>query len=89
MARDVTDEVRFGHSSAAEPRSSGASRWQLTLTTVLIMAFGVYLPFSPLARPLGFVALPVLYWPILVATLLSYVGLTQLIKMWLIRKAWV
>jgi len=32
MARDVTDEVRFGHSSAAEPRSSGASRWQLTLT---------------------------------------------------------
>jgi len=33
--------------------------------------------------------LPALYWPILLATLLSYVGLTQLIKMWLIRKAWV
>jgi len=37
------------------------------------MAFGAYLPFSPLAAPLGFVALPVFYWPILLATLLSYV----------------
>jgi Mg2+-importing ATPase len=75
-----TNLIPFIHSRAS---------WQLTLTTVLIMAFGAYLPFSPLAAPLGFVALPVLYWPILVATLLSYVGLTQLIKMWLIRKAWV
>src|SRR3989441_1837694 len=71
------------------PFIQSRASWQLTLTTVLIMAFGAYLPFSPLAGPLGFVALPVLYWPILLATLLSYVGLTQLIKMWLIRKAWV
>ena len=55
----------------------------------LIMAFGAYLPYSPLASALGFVALPVLYWPILLATLVCYVGLTQLIKMWLIRKSWV
>src|SRR6266436_180243 len=70
------------------PFIQSRASWQLTLTTVLIMAFGAYLPFSPLAAPLGFVALPVFYWPILLATLLSYVGLTQLIKMWLIRKAW-
>src|SRR5947199_2947646 len=62
------------------PFLQSRASWQLTLTTVLIMAFGAYLPFSPLAGPLGFVALPVLYWPILLATLLSYVGLTQLIK---------
>src|SRR5882724_5332400 len=71
------------------PFIQSRASWQLTLNTVLIMAFGAYLPFSPLAGPLGFVALPVLYWPILLATLLSYVGLTQLIKMWLIRKSWV
>ena len=34
------------------------------------------------------IALPPLYWPILLATLASYVVLTQAVKMWLIRKAW-
>src|SRR5207247_3572595 len=58
------------------PFIQSRASWQLTITTVVIMAFGAYLPFSPLAGPLGFVALPVLYWPILLATLLSYVGLT-------------
>ena len=52
------------------PFIQSRASWQLTLTTVLIMAFGAYLPFSPLAGPLGFVALPVLYWPILLATLM-------------------
>src|SRR5438477_5116731 len=71
------------------PFIQSRASWQLTLTTVLIMAFGAYLPFSPLAPALGFVALPALYWPILLATLLCYVGLTQVIKTWLIKKAWV
>ena len=53
------------------------------------MAFGAWLPFSPLASALGFVPLPPLFWLLLLVTLLCYVGLTQLIKMWLIRKAWV
>jgi Mg2+-importing ATPase len=61
----------------------------LTMTTILIMAVGAYLPFSPLAPALGFVALPGLFWPILLVTLLCYVTLTQLIKTWLIRKSWV
>jgi hypothetical protein len=29
-----------------------------------------------------------LFWPILFLTLLCYVVLTQLVKMWLIRKNW-
>ena len=29
------------------------------------------------------------YWPFLLLTLLCYVGLTQVIKTWLIRKSWV
>ena len=53
------------------------------------MAFGAYLPYSPLATKLGFVPLPPVYWALLLATLVCYVGLTQVIKMWLIRKAWV
>jgi P-type Mg2+ transporter len=35
------------------------------------------------------VALPTLYWPILAATLLSYVLLTQLVKVVLLRRQWI
>jgi Mg2+-importing ATPase len=59
------------------------------MTTILIMGIGAYLPFSPLAKPLGFVPLPWQFWPILLATLLCYVGLTQLIKAWMVRKNWI
>jgi Mg2+-importing ATPase len=71
------------------PFVQSRASWQLTMTTLLIMAFGAWLPFSPLAPALGFVPLPPLYWLLLLVTLLCYVGLTQLIKMWLVRKAWV
>jgi Mg2+-importing ATPase len=60
----------------------------LTMTTILIMAIGAWLPFSPLGPMLGFVPLSGLYWPILLLTLMCYVVLTQLVKMWLIRKNW-
>jgi len=71
------------------PFVQSRASWQLTMTTLLIMAIGAYLPYSPLAPTLGFVPLPPLYWGLLLLTLVCYVGLTQLIKMWLIRKAWV
>ena len=38
------------------------------------------------SEPLGFSALPPLYWPLLTLTLLCYVLLTQSVKTWLIRK---
>jgi Mg2+-importing ATPase len=68
------------------PFIQSRASWQLTLTTVIIMAFGAYIPYSPLATSLGFVPLPALYWPLLLLTLLCYVGLTQVIKTWLVRK---
>jgi Mg2+-importing ATPase len=71
------------------PFIQSRASWPLTMTTILIMGIGAYLPFSPLAKPLGFVPLPWQFWPILLATLLCYVGLTQVIKTWLVRKAWV
>jgi Mg2+-importing ATPase len=52
------------------------------------MAFGLYLPFSPLASALGFVALPPLYWLFLLMTLACYMVLTQVVKGWLLKKAW-
>jgi hypothetical protein len=54
----------------------------LTATTLSIMAFGMWLPYSPMASALGFTHLPRAYWPILMLTLLGYVGLTQIVKVW-------
>jgi len=71
------------------PFVQSRASWQLTMTTLLIMGIGAYLPYSPLASALGFVPLPPLYWLLLLLTLLCYVGLTQFVKTWLIRKAWV
>jgi Mg2+-importing ATPase len=67
---------------------SRASR-ALTLTTLSIMALGIWLPYSPIASSLGFTHLPTMYWPILVITLFAYMGLTQLTKVWLLRMKWI
>ncbi len=71
------------------PFIQSRASWQLTMTTIAIMLVGAVLPFSPLAAPLGFVPLPWQFWPILAATLVCYVALTQLIKVWLVRRNWI
>jgi Mg2+-importing ATPase len=75
-----TNKIPFLQSRASRP---------LMLTTVCIMAFGAWLPYSPVAPALGFTPLPPLYWPILALTLLAYMALTQTIKVWLLRKKWI
>jgi Mg2+-importing ATPase len=60
--------------------------WPLIVTSILIMALGAWLPFSPLASALGMVALPGGYWPLLLLTLFCYVALTQVVKTWLINR---
>jgi len=50
---------------------------------------GIWLPFSPFAPALGFVKLPPLYWALLFGTLSLYVLLTQSVKMWLLKRAWI
>jgi Mg2+-importing ATPase len=75
-----TNRIPFLQSRASLP---------LTMTTLAIMAAAAWLPYSPLASSLGLAHLPGLYWPILMVTLLCYVGLTQLTKMWLLRKKWI
>jgi Mg2+-importing ATPase len=71
------------------PFFQSRASWSLTLTTIAIMAFGAWLPYSPLASSLGLVHLPGLYWPILLATLLAYSCLTQSVKVWLLWKKWI
>ena len=71
------------------PFIQSRASWQLTMTTILIMGIGAVLPFSPLAQPLGFVPLPWQFWPFLVGTLVCYVALTQIVKVWLLRKSWI
>ena len=70
------------------PFIHGRARRQLKFTTGVSMAVAAWLPHSPAGTALGFTELPPLYWPMLLATLLCYVVLTQIVKMWLIRKAW-
>ena len=74
-----TRKIPFIHARASVP---------LTITTVVIMAIAAWLPYSPMSLMLGLVPLPMLFWPILFLTLLCYVVLTQLVKMWLIHKKW-
>jgi Mg2+-importing ATPase len=71
------------------PFFQSRASWPLMLTSLAIMAFGAWLPYSPLASSLGLVHLPRLYWPILLATLFAYTGLTQLVKVWLLRMKWI
>jgi len=69
------------------PFLQSRASWALTATTAAIMAVGVWLPYSPLGSALGFTHLPRMYWPILMLTLFTYMGLTQIVKMWLLRSA--
>jgi Mg2+-importing ATPase len=55
-------------------------------TTVLVMAFGTWLPYSPLARWLGFVPLPGIYFLWIAGFLLTYSVLTHAVKMWFAHK---
>ena len=71
------------------PFIQSRASWQLTMTTLAIMGIGAILPFSPLAQYLGFVPLPWQFWPLLAGTLICYVGLTQIIKQWMVRKNWI
>jgi Mg2+-importing ATPase len=74
--------IRTGRVPFIESRAS----LPLTLTTLTICGFGLWLPFSPLAGPLGFTPPPPLYWPILATMLVCYLTLTHLAKRWLHRR---
>ena len=71
------------------PFLQSRSSWPVMVMSLAIMAVGIAIPFSPLGRYLGFSTLPGLYWPLMAATLLCYVVLTQAVKVWLLRRRWI
>jgi Mg2+-importing ATPase len=76
-----TERIPFIQSRAALP---------VLLLTSLIMAVGLYLPYSTLGAAVSLVHPPAPFFPWLVATLLAYGALTQMVKTWYIRRfhAW-
>jgi Mg2+-importing ATPase len=71
------------------PFLQSRASWPLIVTTAVVMMIGMWLPISPIAKSLGFATLPSLYWPLLALTLVCYILLTQGVKVWLLRKAWI
>ena len=65
-----------------ESRASAA----LIATSIIISLVGIALPFTWAGAALGMVPLPRLYWPLVVATLLSYAVLTHVVKRWFVRR---
>lgn len=62
------------------PFIQSRAAWPLMLMTLVVMVVGIALPFSPLAGYLQLQALPLSYFPWLVAILVGYMTLTQLVK---------
>ncbi len=58
----------------------------LTITVLAIVAFGMLLPFTPLATALGFTPLPGLYFLFLTAMIVTYLLLVEVVKRWLMRR---
>ncbi len=72
-----TQKIPFIQSTAAPP---------VLILTAVIIAIGIFIPFSPLGASVGLQPLPLAYFPWLVATLIAYCALTQFIKTIYIRK---
>lgn len=68
------------------PFIQSCASWQVTGLTLLIMAIGILIPFSPFGHSIGLEPLPLSYFPWLVGILLCYCMLTQFIKNWYIHK---
>jgi Mg2+-importing ATPase len=73
-----TNKIPFIQSLASKP---------LLISSVAVVATGALMTVvRPIARTLGFVTLPPLYWLLLLGMLLTYVILTQIVKTWFIHR---
>ncbi|MFN7678217.1 MAG: magnesium-translocating P-type ATPase [Cyanobacteriota bacterium] len=58
----------------------------MALITLVVMAIGITIPFSPIGPGLGFVPLPAAYFGWLALILLAYACLTQRVKTWFVGR---
>ncbi len=77
--------VLFIIRTAGNPLRSRPSR-PLAITTLVIVAIGILLPYTPLAGPLGFIPLPPLYFLFLAGMTAIYLLLVELVKRRLMRR---
>lgn len=68
------------------PFLQSRASWQVTGLTLIIIAIGICIPFSPFGDSIGLQPLPLSYFPWLIGILLSYCILTQAVKNWYIRR---
>ena len=68
------------------PFIQSRATWPVLLATAVIMVLGMIVPFTKFGEYLGFVSLPASYFLWLIGILLCYCGLTQLVKVWYIKK---
>jgi P-type Mg2+ transporter len=71
--------VLFVIRTSRNPLRSRPSR-ALTITTLLTVVIGTALPYTPLARPLGFTPLPPIYFAFLAAATVTYLFLVEIAK---------
>ena len=72
-----TSKIPFLQSWASKP---------LIISTICVIAIGIYLPFSPFAGAFQFLPLPPLYFVLLFIGLILYFLITQTLKVWFIKK---
>jgi Mg2+-importing ATPase len=72
--------------TAKVPFLQSTAAWPLMALTLTIMAVGVVIPYTALGPVAGMIPLPWTYFPWLAGTLACYCALTQLIKVWYIRR---
>jgi Mg2+-importing ATPase len=72
--------------TAKVPFLQSRAAWPVLSLTAAIMCVGLILPFAPFGAKIGLVPLPASYFAWLFVILLSYSALTQIVKVWFIRR---
>jgi len=68
------------------PFFQSRASWPVIVSTLCVISFGIYLPFSPFASALQFLPLPPLYFVLLFIGIILYFIITQFLKMYFIKK---
>ena len=68
------------------PFFGSRASFHMTMTTLIVMAIGAWLPYSPFAADLGMVPLPAVYWAWIAGFLVTYAALTHFVKTWFLKR---
>jgi Mg2+-importing ATPase len=71
--------------TAKVPFIQSRAAWPVIALTSAIIACGILIPYTPVGAKLGLMPLPATYFAWLVAILVAYAALTQLVKTWYVR----